>query len=72
MQLKSDGKVVFQGVLKKGRFESWQANTKMELSLGNAGVVELEVNGKLISNLGRRGQALKNILITKEGLAIKR
>jgi transcriptional regulator with XRE-family HTH domain len=72
IQVKSDGRVVFQNILRKGRAESWQAMNKIELSLGNAGVVELEVNGKRISALGRRGQALKNILITKEGLSIKR
>ncbi|MDP2938363.1 MAG: DUF4115 domain-containing protein [Candidatus Omnitrophota bacterium] len=72
IQVKSDGRVMFQNILKKGRSESWQAKDKIEISLGNAGVVELEVNGKRISGLGRRGQALKNILITKEGLSIKR
>jgi len=72
VSLKVDGKLVFQRVLQKGRFESWQAKNKIEFSLGNAGVVELEVNGQLFSNLGRKGQALKNILITKEGLKIGR
>ncbi len=72
LQVKADGKTIFQSVLKKGRFESWQAKNKIELSLGNAGVVELEVNGKFISSLGRRGQAVKNILITKEGLTTPR
>ena len=70
--LKTDGKVVLQGELKKGRFESWQAKEKIEFSLGNAGVVDLEVNGKLISSLGKKGQALKNIVVTREGLSIKR
>ena len=72
MQVKTDGKTIFQNILKKGRFENWQAKDKIELSLGNAGVVELEVNGKFISSLGRRGQAVKNILITKEGLTTPR
>ena len=72
IQVKADGRVIFQNILKKGRSESWQAKDKIELSLGNAGVVELEVNGKRISGLGRRSQAIKNILITKEGLSIKR
>jgi len=70
ISLKVDGKLVFQRVLEKGRFESWQAKNKIELSLGNAGAVELEVNGQVFSNLGRRKQSLKNILITKEGLKI--
>ncbi len=68
--LKLDGKVVFHGILKKGRTESWQAQERAELSLSNAGVVNLEVNGKLITNLGRRGQALKGIVITKDGLTV--
>jgi cytoskeletal protein RodZ len=68
--LKADGRVVFQRVLEKGRFESWQAKDKIELSLGNAGAVELEVNGQLFSNLGRKGESRKNIVITKEGLDI--
>jgi cytoskeleton protein RodZ len=70
INLKSDGKLAFRGILKKGRTESWQADDRIELSLGNAGVVNLEVNGKLITNLGRKGQSLKNIVITKEGLNI--
>lgn len=70
--LKVDGRVVFQRVIEKGRSESWQAKEKIELSLGNAGGVALEVNGQVFSNLGRRGQARKNILITKEGLNIGR
>jgi cytoskeletal protein RodZ len=72
VSLKVDGHAVFQNILKKGRSETWQAKDKIELSLGNAGVVDLEINGKLISNLGRRGQSLKDILITKEGLTVGR
>ena len=69
--LKADGRVVFHRVLEKGRSESWKAKERMELSLGNSGVVELEVNGQLFPNLGRKGQALKNIVITKKGMEIK-
>lgn len=68
--LKIDGKVVFQRVLEKGRFETWSARERVDLSLGNAAAVDLEVNGQLFSNLGRKGQVRKNIVITKEGLNI--
>jgi transcriptional regulator with XRE-family HTH domain len=67
-----DGKVVFQNILKKGRFETWEADERIELSLGNAGGIELEVNGRLFSPLGRRGQVVKRILINKEGLQVLR
>lgn len=70
VQVKTDGRLVFQRTLEKGRFESWQAKDKIDLSLGNAGAVELEVNGQIFSNLGRKGEVRKNIMITKEGLNI--
>jgi cytoskeleton protein RodZ len=69
---KVDGKVVFHGVLARGRSETWQAKEKIELSLGDAGAVELQVNGERFTKLGRRGQSLKNIIINKEGLKITR
>lgn len=72
VDLKADGRLIFHRVLEKGRFETWQAKDRIELSLGNAGAVELEVNGQRFLNLGRRGQALKGIVITKEGLNIPR
>jgi len=71
IEVKCDGRVVFKNVLKKGRSEAWQATDKIEFSLSNAAAVELEVNGKRIAKLGQRGQT-RNILITKEGLSIKR
>ena len=70
--LKVDGKTFFQGVLMKGRSESWRAKEKMELSLSNAGAVELIVNSQHFSNIGKRKQKLNNILINKEGLHIGR
>ncbi|MFH0762712.1 MAG: helix-turn-helix domain-containing protein [Candidatus Omnitrophota bacterium] len=72
VSLKVDGRTVFQRVLVKGRFESWKAKKKMQLSLGNAGAVDLEVNGQLFSNLGSKGRPLKNIIITRQGLEIPR
>jgi len=72
IQIKADRRTVFQAVLKKGRSENWEAKDKIELSLGNAAGVDLEINGKLIPSLGRKGQVIKNILITKEGLSMKR
>jgi cytoskeletal protein RodZ len=69
---KVDGKVVFHGVLARGRSETWQAHEKIELSLGNAGAVELQVNDQRFANLGRNGQSLKNVVINKDGLKISR
>ncbi|MDD5595051.1 MAG: DUF4115 domain-containing protein [Candidatus Omnitrophica bacterium] len=64
--LKTDGRLVFQGLFRKGISESWQAKEKIEFSLNNAGVIDLQINGKPISSLGRKGQSVKGI-VTKEG-----
>lgn len=69
---KLDGKIIFHGVLAKGRSETWQAHEKVELSLGDASAVELQVNDQRFANLGRRGQPLKNVVINKDGLKISR
>ena len=71
LRVKVDGKLIFQSVLKKGRQESWKGKERIELDVGNAGALILEVNGRVFSPLGRRGQVIKDILITKEGLSIK-
>ncbi|MDD5465921.1 MAG: DUF4115 domain-containing protein [Candidatus Omnitrophica bacterium] len=69
---KADGKTIFHGALGRGRSQTWHAKEKIELSLGDAGAVELQVNDQRFPNLGRRGKPLKNILINKEGLKIAR
>jgi len=71
IKVKLDGRTVFQNILKRGKTETWQAKKRIELSLGNAGATELEINGKIISGLGRRGQVIKSIVITREGLEIR-
>jgi len=70
--VKVDGRVAFQRTLERGRSESWRAKEKIELSLGNAGAVELIVNGTRFHNIGKRNEPRKNIVITKEGLNIGR
>lgn len=73
VDLKADGRVLLRGILRKGTFESWQAKDRIEFSLGNAGVVDLELNGKPLPPLGRKSQQIKRVLITKEeGLVVLR
>jgi len=67
-----DGKVVFQSMLRKGNAETWQANDKIELAVGNAGNIELELNGKLLQKIGRPGQSLKHVVVTRSGLSVQK
>ncbi|MFA5361837.1 MAG: RodZ domain-containing protein [Candidatus Omnitrophota bacterium] len=70
IKLSLDGKVIFQSIIRKGRSENWQAKKEIALSLGNAGGVDLEVNGSLIPSVGRKGQAVKSIVINEDGLKV--
>ncbi|MBU1999135.1 MAG: RodZ domain-containing protein [Candidatus Omnitrophota bacterium] len=72
VELRIDGSLILRNILKKDTFESWQAREKIELSLGNAGGVSLEVNGETLQSLGKRGQVIKGIIITKDGLKVSR
>ncbi|MDD5348170.1 MAG: DUF4115 domain-containing protein, partial [Candidatus Omnitrophica bacterium] len=67
VQVRLDSKVVFQNILKKGRSESWSAKDRVVLTIGSAGSVRLEVNGKVYESLGPKGQVLKDMVITKDG-----
>ncbi len=70
VEVKVDGQWAFKNILRRSRVESWDAKNRIDLSLGNAAGVDLEVNTRVISGFGRRGQVLKNIVITKEGISI--
>ncbi|MBI3333851.1 MAG: DUF4115 domain-containing protein [Candidatus Omnitrophica bacterium] len=66
MQVKADGTVIFQNVLAKGAQESWTADQELELWTGNAGAMELFLNGH---SLGSPGSGVKKgIRITREGI----
>jgi cytoskeletal protein RodZ len=72
MRVKVDGKTAFMRVLKAGTSETWQAKDSIELWLANAGIIKLELNGKILPPIGRRGQLLKSVVITREGLVINK
>ena len=71
LKVKVDAQLVYQGVLRKGKAESWTAKEKIELSIADAGAAVLEIDGKVFSSLGKRGQPIKNILINSEGLKVE-
>jgi len=53
IEVKTDGKLVFSGILLAGNKESWQAKEKIEIKISNPSLVVLELSGELIptSNL---------------------
>ncbi len=72
IQIKVDGKIVFQMTMKKGTVENWEANNEIELSGKNIGSLDLEVNGKDISSLSSANRRAKSVVITKDGLTVKK
>lgn len=72
VQVKTDDKVVFQTTLTKGSMEDWSADNRIELSGRNIDQLDMEVNGKHIGSLGGGERRIKKVLITKEGLTVKK
>jgi hypothetical protein len=72
VQVKTDDKVVFQTTLSKGSLEDWSADNHIELSGRNLDQLDMEVNGKHIGSLGGGERRIRKVLITKEGLTVKK
>ncbi|MDD5019053.1 MAG: DUF4115 domain-containing protein [Candidatus Omnitrophica bacterium] len=72
LQVKVDGKTLFQNVLARGAAESWTADKKIEMVIGNAGAIELELNGRILEKIGRPGQTLKHVVVTRDGLTVNK
>ncbi|MBF0504664.1 MAG: helix-turn-helix domain-containing protein [Candidatus Omnitrophica bacterium] len=72
IQVKTDDKMVFEGAFKKGSVESWSADNHIELSGRNIDQLDMEINGKHIGSLGLSERRIKKVLITKEGLTVKK
>lgn len=70
LRVESDGTVVFQSALSRGKSESWIANDKIEISGKNIDQLEFELNGKLLGPLSRRDRNAKKVVITREGLSV--
>lgn len=70
LRVKADDKVVFQGSLKGGAVETWNASKQIEISGKNIQNLEFELNGKTIGSLGQGGSKAKVVVVTAEGLTV--
>lgn len=66
LKVTTDGKVMFEGTLRRGLNETWRAKEKLELKIGKPEAIELSVNSEAILS-PKLGQ---NILITRDSLKI--
>ena len=63
-----DGKVLFQGILKKGAVEKWAANDAIEIWTGNASNMLLSVNKTSIGSPGKG--TIRRMQFTRDGVRI--
>lgn len=61
----SDGKDVFEGFVEKGQRLTWKGKTNVNVTLGNAGAVEIVRNGKPMGKAGKNGEVIE-IRYTKD------
>lgn len=60
-----DGKEVFEGFFSSGQSRTWEGDTSIVFSLGNAGAVEFTHNGRNVGKIGGMGEVVPNYKFTK-------
>ena len=58
-QVVADGKTVYEGTMESGKTETWKGKDKVVITAGNAGAVEMKVNGKDMGKAGNAGQVVE-------------
>jgi len=69
VSVSSDGKAVFSGVLQPNQSKTVGGNESATMRVGNAGGIEVRLNGKLLGPLGARGQVLM-VLFTPDSFEV--
>lgn len=72
LQVKVDGVLVFQSTMREGAFETWEGEKTIELSGKNINNLEFELNGKILGQLGRADRGARRVVVTAEGLSVKK
>ncbi|MFA5337191.1 MAG: RodZ domain-containing protein [Candidatus Omnitrophota bacterium] len=72
IRAKVDGKVLFEGVLKKGMSESWKGNREIEFKISDGSAVYLEVNGKSLPSLTSSSKSIKSLKVNSSGISVNK
>lgn len=59
MEVKVDGKTVFEGMAEKGKTMNWKGTQHVVVTAGNAGAVQFTVNGKDMGKAGGMGEVVE-------------
>ncbi|MDP3786491.1 MAG: DUF4115 domain-containing protein [Candidatus Omnitrophota bacterium] len=68
LKIKADGSVIYDGILKKGAAETWEAKDSLDVSTSRAEAIAAELNSTALGVLGKG--VTKGILITRDGVKL--
>ncbi len=68
IRIYADNKKIFGGTLHKGDEKAWYAKEKFHFRIGNAGGVVIKLNGKKLPILGKKGEVIRKVIVTKDGI----
>ena len=68
LKIKTDGSVIYDGILKKGSAETWEAKDSLDISTSRAEAIAAELNGTTLGAFGKG--VTKGILITRDGIKL--
>lgn len=69
LSVSSDGRTVFRGLLEPNQIKTVEGRDFAKLTVGNAGGIEVRLNGKPIGPLGGRGQ-VRIVVFTQDNFQI--
>ena len=65
LQVRVDGNIEYEGIVKEGEQQTWDAQETLTIRAGNAGAVKLSVNNKPAEVIGELGQ-VKTVEVTPD------
>ncbi len=66
LQVTADGKTAFVGILKAGESRNFDSDGTVKVRTGNAGGIDISLNGKKLDSLGLTGE-IRTVSLTAEG-----
>jgi hypothetical protein len=67
LRVTSDGAVVLEGILEPEQSQSWEAINSLKVLTGNAGGVDLVLNGAEMGKMGNVGQVIERSWVVERG-----
>ena len=72
VRVRADDKLIFEGVLRKGIVENWEAKKLLDFKLSDGSAVSIEVNGKALPPLSSTSKPIRSLKITPSGISVEK